>query len=397
MPKEAFRLMAVHRPRSLEQCIRDDLAKKFVLLSGPRQVGKTTLARTVIESEQGTYLNFDDPDDREDILLRRYTGYSLVCLDEFHKFPRWKAHIKGVFDKYFHRLRLILTGSARLDVYQKSGDSLLGRYYLHHLHPFTLGELHSTVIPQPPVSEAFRQPCSDKQPGFDELLRFGGFPEPFQRQSETEHRRWSKMRTSLLVQQDLRDLSEVKLLSLAEHLMALLPERVGSLFSARSLSENIQVSTPTILHWMDIFSRLFIVYKLMPYSRDIGRALHRQPKYYFWDWSQVKDEGARFENAVAGHLFKAAQYWTDQGVANVEVQFIRDREGREVDFLLLQNSRPWFLVECKVAETSFSHSLAYYSNKLGIPGIQLVQKSGIVRNQGNLLLISADRWLGHLP
>ncbi|HNV72023.1 MAG TPA: ATP-binding protein [Candidatus Ozemobacteraceae bacterium] len=389
--------MGAARRRSLESSIREDLTRKFVFLSGPRQVGKTTLARTIIESERGKYLNFDDPDDREDILLRRYTGYSLVCLDEFHKYPRWKAHIKGVYDKYSQTLRLILTGSARLDVYQKSGDSLLGRYYLHHLHPLTLGELHRAVMPQLPATEALRQPCSAGQPGFDELMRFGGFPEPFQRQSDTEHRRWSNMRTSLLVQQDLRDLSEVKLLSLAEQLIALLPERVGSLFSARSLSENVQVSTPTITHWMDIFSRLFIVYKLMPYSQGLGRALHRQPKYYFWDWSQVKDEGARFENAVAGHLFKAAQYWTDHGVANVEVQFIRDREGREVDFLMVQNGRPWFLVECKIAETSFTHALAFYSGKLGIPGIQLLQKSGVARNQGNLLLISADRWLGHFP
>ena len=178
--------------------------------------------------------------------------------------------------------------------------------------------------------------------------------------------------------------------------MALIPERVGSLFSARSLAEIIQVSAPTILHWMEVFSRLFIVYKLLPFSKGIGRSLHKQPKYYLWDWSQVKDEGARFENLVGSHLFKAAQQWTDLGMENIDLQFIRDRDGREVDFLLLKDGCPWFLVECKAAETSISHGLAFYSNKLEIPGIQILQKKGVFRIQGNLAVISADRWLGQI-
>ena len=383
--------------RSLAEPILTDLGKKFVLLSGPRQVGKTTLARGLIEAKQGICLNYDDADDREEILRKRYVHHSWACLDEFHKYSRWQSHIKGVFDKFSRTLHLLLTGSARLDVFQKSGDSLLGRYYLHHLHPITLGELNIGAIPPIPTPEHLLQPHPGKQEGVDELLRFGGFPEPFHSQSEVEHRRWSNMRRSLLMKEDLRELTEVKLLSLAEQLMVLLPERVGSLFSANSVSEIIQVSTPTVLHWMDIFSRLFIVYKLLPYSRGIGRSLHKQPKYYFWDWSQVKDEGPRFENFVASHLFKAAQQWTDLGLADLDLQFIRDRDGREVDFLVVKDGSPWFLVETKTAETSVSHGLAFYANKLNIPGIQLLQKKGVFRKQGNLLIISADNWLGRFP
>lgn len=378
--------------RYLESPIAKDLQKKFVLLSGPRQVGKTTLAKAIVSAGNGVYLSFDDSDDRDEILNKRYVHHSLVCLDEFHKFARWKSHIKGVFDKFSPHLHLLLTGSAKLDIYQKSGDSLLGRYYLHHLHPLTLGELSKSKVPSIPTNESIVNPVVRKS-GLDELIRFGGFPEPFDSQSETEHRRWSNMRRNLLIKEDLRELTEVRLLSLAEQLVSLLPERIGSLFSARALAEVVQVSAPTILQWMDIFSRLFIVYKVLPYSKGIGRSLHRQPKYFFWDWSQVKDSGARFENLVAGHLFKAAQQWTNLGLGNVELRFIRDRDGREVDFLLLREGSPWFMVECKVAETSISHGLAFFSRKLNIPGIQLLQIENQFRKQGNIALISADRWL----
>ncbi len=383
--------------RALESTVARDLEKKFVLLSGPRQVGKTTLARSIISARRGLYLVYDDADDRQEILRRRYVHRKWVCLDEFHKFPRWKAHVKGIFDKHSPDLHLLLTGSARLDVYQKSGDSLLGRYYLHHLHPFTLGELQNPRLPGLPDPESLLTPAPGGRAGFTDLLRFGGFPEPLFAQSVTEHRRWSNMRKSLLVQEDLRDLTEVKLLRLAEHLLELIPERIGSLFSANALAEVIQVSTPTVLHWMEIFSRLFIVFKVLPYSRSIGRALVRQPKIYFWDWSQVPDEGARFENLVAGHLFKAARQWTDIGAGNVDLFFVRDRDGREVDFLMVRDGRPWFLVEAKVADTAIPHSLAFFAHKLDIPGILLVQKRDVFRRQGNLLVTSADQWLAHLP
>ncbi|MBI4237605.1 MAG: ATP-binding protein [Deltaproteobacteria bacterium] len=380
--------------RSLAAVIERDLQKKFVFLSGPRQVGKTTLARQIIAAMGGQYLLYDDDDDRVSILKKNYVGAGVVGLDEFHKFPRWKHHLKGVFDKHHAHLKLLLTGSARLDVFQKSGDSLFGRYYLHHLHPFTCGELQHGTIPPLPHDPLEPHAALDTLPS---LLRFGGFPEPYVGQSDTEHRRWSNARRQLLVREELRELTHIHLLNLVEHLMLLLPERIGSPFSQRALAEDIRVSPPTIAQWMEIFERLFVVFTATPYAKRIARSIQRQPKYYFYDWSQLPDDGARFENCVASHLWKAVQLWTDVGLATLGLHTIRDRDRREVDFLVTRDRQPWFLVETKLAETQIAEPLRHFSARLRIPGIQLVLKENVAKREGNVAVLSANRWLGHLP
>ncbi len=381
-------------PRSLKEPLLKDLRKKFVFLSGPRQVGKTTLAKQIVAEKKGLYLLYDDENDRTKILNKDYVSSGFVCLDEFHKFPRWKAHLKGVYDKYHDSLSLLLTGSARLDIYQKSGDSLFGRYYLHHLHPLTLREVAGEPLPNPP-DDVLQTDAA--LPGLDELLAFGGFPEPFYTQSEEEHRRWSNARRQLLIREDLRDLTQVHLFGLLEHLLILLPRRIGALFSYRSLSEDLRVSPQTVQNWLDIFERLFLVYKITPYAKNIIRSLKKQPKYYLVDWSQIPDPSARFENLVAGHLWKAVQTWTDLGKGNFSLHFIRDRDQNEVDFLVTKDEKPHFLAEVKISETRFSENLRYFSQRLNIPGIQIVHAKDAFRQEGRLLLISADRWLGLLP
>jgi uncharacterized protein len=380
--------------RNIYPLLTKDLLKKFVFLAGPRQVGKTTLAKIMMREKKGAYLLYDDDEDRRQILDKHYLSNNWVCLDEFHKFPRWKNHIKGVYDKHHEHLHLLLTGSARLDVYQKSGDSLLGRYYMHHLHPLTLGELNSSAFPR-----LIENPLTPHKPlsHLKELLRFGGFPEPFQTQSEQEHRRWSNSRRNLLIREDLREMSHIGLLGLVEQLMLLLPHRIGALFSFNALSEDIHVSPLTIKNWMDIFQRLFIVFQMTPYSKRIIRSLHKQPKFFFTDWSQVIDDGSRFENLVAGHLWKAVQTWTDLGMANLALHYIRDRDRREVDFLVTRDQNPWFLVEAKVSETRPSDNLEYFSRRLMIPGIQIILKENVCNRLGTILIVSANQWLGHLP
>lgn len=380
--------------RTLEPLLVKDLARKFVFLSGPRQVGKTTVAKKIIREKQGLYLLYDDDEDRRRILTKDYLATPWICLDEFHKFPRWKSHIKGVFDKYHDTLHLLLTGSARLDIFQKSGDSLFGRYYLHHLHPLSLGELNTKEFP--PFPENFLQTHA-KLEGIEELSRFGGFPEPFHLQSSKEHLRWSNIRRQLLIREDLRDLTHIELIGLVEQLMLFLPNRIGSLFSFRSLAEDIRVSPPTIQNWMQIFERLFIVFKITPHFQKVARSLRKQPKYFLCDWSQVADKGCRFENLIASHLWKAVQMWTDLGEANLSLHFVRDRDHREVDFLIARDQKPILLVECKISETQISESLRYFSNRLGCPGVQLVLESGIQKQSGNILLVSADQWLGLFP
>ena len=380
--------------RNIKASIEKDLQQKFVFLSGSRQVGKTTLAREIIGKKNGTYLLYDDDDDRRKILKREYIAKSWVCLDEFHKFQRWKSHIKGVFDKYHENLHLILTGSARLDVFQKSGDSLFGRYYLYHLHPLTCGELtFPDKLPKIENVFNFHTPIG----AIDDLLKFSGFPEPFYKQSVREHRRWSNARKNLLIREDLRELSQIKLITVVEQLMLLLPDRIGSLFSYRSLSEDLKVASPTVQNWMDIFQKLFIVYAISPYTKKITRSIQKQPKFYLYDWSQITDEGHKFENFIAGHLWKASQLWTDLGEGNIDLHFLRDRMGREVDFILLKDRNPWLLVEVKLAETSVDSNLKYFSRRLNVPGIQVINRPNYIKEHGNITVISADRWLANLP
>ncbi len=381
-------------PRNIRSSLHRDLQRKFVFLSGPRQVGKTTLAQELMRDLGGTYLSYDDPDDRRTILERHYVGSPWVCLDEFHKYPRWKNHLKGVYDKHHSRLHVLVTGSARLDLFQRSGDSLLGRYYRYRIHPLSLGELASTRLP--PVFETPPDP-PPPLPMLPELLRFGGFPEPFVRQSEQEHRRWCNLRRQLIVREELRELTHVHLLGLVEHLLLLIPRRVGSPLSFRSLAEDLQVAVPTVQNWMRILEQLYAVFPLRPYAARITRSLRQMPKYYLYDWSELEDEGARFENLVASHLLKAAHLWTDAGDADVELRYLRDREHREVDFLMLRDGRPWFLLESKLADSQVSESLRTFANRLAVPGIQLLARGGTCRREGNLWVVSADRWLGLLP
>ena len=380
--------------RNIKESIEKDLQQKFVFLSGSRQVGKTTLAREIIGKKNGTYLLYDDDDDRQKILKKEYINKLWVCLDEFHKFQRWKSHIKGVFDKYHENLHLILTGSARLDVFQKSGDSLFGRYYLYHLHPLTCGELSlPDKLPKTENILNFHRPIS----GIDDLLKFSGFPEPFFKQSVREHRRWSNARNNLLIREDLRELTQIKLITLVEQLMLLLPERIGSLFSYRSLSEDLKVASPTVKNWMDIFQKLFIAYSISPYTKKIIRSIQKQPKFYLYDWSQITDEGHQFENFIASHLWKASQLWTDLGEGNIDLHFLRDRMGREVDFIVLKDRKPWLLVEVKLSETSVDSNLQYFCSRLNVPGIQVIHRQNYIKEHGGITVVSADRWLANLP
>ncbi|MBN2145085.1 MAG: ATP-binding protein, partial [Candidatus Aureabacteria bacterium] len=349
---------------NLEKHLISDLQKKMVFLSGPRQIGKTTLARKIMKILNGLYLLYDEPADREVILTRRFVDANYLCLDEFHKFDRWKAFLKGTYDKNQDHLRILITGSARLDIFQKSGDSLFGRYYLYHLHPLTLGELNSGKITIPDNPSIPHESLD----GLDELFLFGGFPEPFMSHSVEEHRRWLRQRRQLLIQEEFRELTHIQLLSLVENLMLLLPERIGSLFSATSVSEDLHLSVPTVLNWMNIFEKLFIVYKILPYSTSINRSIRKAPKYYLWDWSQLTSESARFENMIASHLYKAVHYWNDLGLTETGLYFLRDRNSREVDFIMTRNNQPWFLAEVKLAEEKISSNLEYFSNQLKVPG-----------------------------
>lgn len=337
--------------RYLRKHIEDDLKNKMVFIGGPRQVGKTTLAKSFLQQDQ-QYLSWDDLSDRSIIKKHQVSpDLKLVVLDEIHKYARWRMLVKALFDKHSKRLSILVTGSARLDHFRKGGDSLVGRYHYYRLHPLSLAEVDKSY----------------KKETVDLLLKFGGFPEPFQAQSETTYRRWKKERISRVVYQDLRDSENVKELSLIDLLVDALPERVGSPLSIKSLQEDLSVSPNTVARWVQILEMIYYCYRIAPYGAPKIRAVKKSNKLYLWDWAEVDDPGARFENMVAGHLLKYCHFIEDTLGHKMELRFIRDTDLREVDFVVIKDKKPMFAVECKTGEKKISPHLYYFRDRTPIP------------------------------
>ncbi len=339
--------------RYLKNEITQILQRKMVFIGGPRQVGKTTLSLSFLNPssvKNKNYLNWDNSNDQKLILKNEISLDSKICVfDEIHKYKKWRNLIKGIYDKNHEDHQFIVTGSARLDHFRKGGDSLLGRYRYFRLHPFTISELGANK--------------SD----IDALLKFGGFPEPFFLQSEKNHKLWLNERSYRLVRDDIKDLTAIKETSLIALLMELLPDRVGSLLSLNSLSEDIQVSQPSVNRWITELEHLYYCYRISPYGSQKIRAIKKIQKLYLWDWSEVREKGPRFENMVASHLLKMCHYLEDTEGDKYELRYLRDTDHHEVDFVILKNKKPLFAVECKTGESSVSKSINYFKEKLEIP------------------------------
>lgn len=351
-----------------EATISTDLASKMVLLAGPRQVGKTTLARQILSTwPQGVYLSWDNRADRRDIRAARWPGGpALVVLDELHKWKGWKRWLKGEYDKHQPATRFLVTGSARLDVYRRGGDSLQGRYHHYRLHPFS----HNEARGQRPAAPAPGEPLAagtGSKDMVDALMRYGGFPEPFLAQSDRQHRRWQKERLDRFFREDVRDLEAVRDLSSIEILADLIAERVASPLSLNALREDLEVSHRAVTHWVDILERLYYLVRVRPFAATTIRGLHKRSKAYLWDWSQATMTGPRFENLVALHLLKFCHWLQDTEGFDVDLRYVRDRTGREIDFLVTVNRKPWFAVDARVSDTAIDPSLVYFRDRLKIP------------------------------
>jgi len=341
--------------RYLTPHLLDDLKKKMVFVGGPRQCGKTTLARSLMKGfQEPLYLNYDDAHQRGEILARKWTDtQDLIIFDELHKHRNWKNWIKGLYDTTREQHRYLLTGSARLDVYRRGGDSLMGRYHYWRLHPFTLSELPKGMSQR----EAFRR-----------LMTVGGFPEPFLDGNEREARRWRRERTDKIVRDDIRDLEALRDIRGISHLLDLLKTRVGGPIVIKNLAEDIGVSQPTVKHWIEVLERMYVIFVVRPYSQNLSRALIKPAKVYFYDNADVEgDEGARFENLVATHLLKSLQFLEDREGYRAELRYIRDKEGHEVDFAILKDRKLMELVEAKWSDDQPTRGLAYFSEKLRPP------------------------------
>jgi len=337
--------------RYLEPLIENDLLKKMVFLGGPRQCGKTTLANSLLARTPGRYLNWDFDEDRNEILKKRWGPKDkLLVFDELHKFPRWKNWIKGNFDKEQKLHQFLVTGSARLDVYRRGGDSLLGRYHYWRLHPFTLSEIPKGISPKSALTR---------------LMTVGGFPEPFLDNDETEARRWRKDRYDRVLRDDVRDLEPIKDIQTLSLLVDLLRRRVSSPVVVSNLAGDLQVAPQTVKHWLEILERMYLIFIVQPYSKNLPRALLKPPKIFFFDNGDViGDEGARFENLVAAHLLKKIQFLEDSQGYSYELRYVRDKEGHEVDFVILKGGVVDELIEAKCGDDEISRSLKYFAERL---------------------------------
>src|SRR3989338_4786682 len=320
-------------------CFKND---KMAFITGPRQVGKTTLALKLLEETgEGKYYNWDDVEfkrnwmrDPKKLVPQKVGVKQTIVFDELHKAPRWKPNLKGVYDLCHAFTNFLVTGSARLDIFRRGGESLFGRYFLLRMHPFTLGEFQERTPHPDMILSSLKRPLTSDSPRFERLFRFGGFPDPYLKADPALWNLWRQSRLERLIREDLLDLSRSQELSLMETCAALLPERVGSPFSVQSVAEDLQVSHPTVQRWLTWFSQLFYLYFVPPYSKKISRSFKKQPKAYLFDWSEVSSEGARFENLVASHFLKACHFWTDSGVGRADLFYLRDKEKREVDFFI---------------------------------------------------------------
>lgn len=385
-------------PRYSETSILQDLGEKMVFLSGPRQVGKTTLAKSLLHGKRDRYFNWDNRQDRRKLLAARWPAEeATLVFDELHKFRGWKAWIKGEFDHHQERLKFLITGSARLDVYRKGGDSLQGRYHSHRLHGFSVSELGRMSVAIEPLRELS---FPDKSYGdtIETLFHYGGFPEPFLKQNPRFLRRWQREKMDRFLREDIRDLENVRDLSALELLADMLAERVGAPLSLQSIREDLEVSHRAVSHWVDILERLYYCYRVTPYAHSTVRSLRKSPKLYLWDWSGIADEGSRFENLIAGHLLKMCHSLEDREGYRMGLHYLRDVSKREVDFLVSVDKKPWFAVECKMSGHSVNPSLRYFGERLQIPYLYQVS----LRESGDLLdgrvrIMPAAKFLCALP
>lgn len=316
--------------RYIFEQVKADLQRKMVFIGGPRQVGKTTLAQS-IDPEHTLYLNWDVASQRKKILANEFSAQAnLWVFDEIHKFKKWKNYLKGIYDEFKGRKKILVTGSARLDLFQEAGDSLQGRYHFIRLLPLSVMELGLK-----------------SESELKDLLKLGGFPEPFFGSSEKEARRWSNEYRNRLLRDDIRDVENITDIGTMELAMLRLPELVGSPLSINGLREDLQIDHRKMTRWVEIFEKFYAIFLLPPFGSPKIKAVKKERKHYHLDWTLVENEGSRFENLIAVHLLKWVNFEQDANGRALDLRHFRDIEKREVDFVVTEKGRPLLFVECK--------------------------------------------------
>jgi len=388
--------------------------KQMVFIAGPRQAGKTTFTQILAEDfNNSLYFNWDILDEKRKLIEnpffyeevhRKDNSMPLIIFDELHKYLNWKNFLKSVYDRDKGNYKFIVSGSGRLDMYQKGGDSLAGRYFIFYLWPFTLAELAGNNLP---FKQFMSNPIeihscpNETQPAWNRLSRFSGFPDPYLGKTDQFYRIWSNTYRKQLLREDVRDLILLRNIENMEMLFSLLPSKIGSPLSMASLARDINVSFDSIRNWIEIFENFFMVFRIPPWSQKISRAITKEKKLYLFDYAGIESQAAKFENMVALELLRAISNWNDLGLGNFSLHYLRNREKEEVDFLLSNNHKPLLLIEAKLSDDHAAKSLIKFQKILNIPAVQLVNKSGICKlvsnNNLKIMIISADHWLSLLP
>src|SRR3990167_285194 len=374
-----------HMDRYLQAPILNDLPHKIVLLTGPRQCGKTTLAKQLFP--QYDYFNYDAAEDRLALRKKNWDRQkALVIFDEIHKMKHWKRWLKGIYDTEGIPPSLLVTGSARLDVHRKVGDSLAGRYFQYRLHPLDL-------------KEAAQDWKGNDQDLFQRLWDCSGFPEPFLKGDISYYRRWRRSHTDIILRQDLIDLHSMRDITAIETLVLLLKNRVGSCVSYANLARDLERDANTIKRWLQWLENLYIIFRVTPYSHRIARSLLKEPKFYFYDHAYVDHEsGARLENLVACALYKELHYVEDITGLKTALHFLRTKDGKEIDFLICIDHKPAYLIEVKHADDQPAKEFDYFSKYLpNAVSLQLVKELRREKSYPNgVMMRSLIPWLTHI-
>lgn len=390
-------------------------SKSMVFLSGPRQSGKTTLSKIISrEFENKLYFNYDDPFNKKTIIEdpfffekinRKNNSKPLIIYDEIHKYKDWKNYLKSVYDKYSKEFDFLILGSRRLNTFQKGGDSLAGRYFLFSLFPLTLSELMNI---NNDIDKFLLNPLNIEIEEnnyyyeiWEKLNNNSGFPEPYLENKKKFYNRWSRLYNQQLIKEDIRNMTEVKKIDDIEILFSLLPSKVGSPLSMDSLSRDIKVSFNSIKNWLSIFQSFYLCFSIKPYTKKISRAISKEKKYYLYNYSSITSKAERFENMIAIELYSLINYLNDYGYGDFSLNYVRNKQKEEIDFLISEKDSPILMIEVKYNNENISKNLIKFQNILGITAIQLVNKKGIYKktfnNTNKILIISAPRWLAMLP
>jgi len=372
--------------RYLTKYIQEDLATKIVLLTGPRQTGKTTLSK-MLKSDYD-YFNFDSLEDRLSLQEKSWDrSKDLVIFDELHKLKNWKSWLKGVYDTEGIPPSLLVTGSVKLDTYRKVGDSLAGRFFQFRMHPLDLKEIKTFVNPKNLETE------------LDKLLEIGGFPEPFFNGTNRFYNRWKKSHLDIILKQDLIELENVQQIIQCETLIQLLKNRVGSPVSYSSLARDLQCSDKTVKRWLTILENMYVIFKVPPFHKNIARAIQKAPKFYFYDTGQViGDPGIKLENTVACAIQKEIHFREDCFGEEKRVYYLKNKDGKEIDFCITANDNPSLMVEVKWKDGTLSSNFEIF--KKFFPQIKMIQVTKELRKEktfpNGVEIRTAHKWLADL-